>query len=277
LPVNISSGSPTIKILDLFPLVYTSDLSESMKDRQSLNQEIQRQTGGNVELLVESLDFGTSSLEGEYDEALNTPFILERAKVAEENGVSAIVIDCFGDPGLFPARELVRIPVVGANQASVNLAIQLGNKFSIINIVPETEGVVWSLAAKYGAMDRLASVKTIDVPVLELERSADRSVRAAAEAVVEAVRKDGADVAVFGCTGMSSFISKVKRDLLKLSIDIPLVEPLRAAVYTSITLSLSGLSHSKKAFMYPRAKARKMPAELKALELSLPQQEIRVK
>lgn len=207
-------------------------------------------------------------MEGEFDEALNTPFIMEKAKKAEENGFSALVIDCFGDPGLYPTREIVRIPVVGANQASVNLATQLGNRFSIINIVEETEGVLWSLAAKYGVADRLASIKTIGVPVLNLERNVEKSITVATDAVVEAVRKDNADVVIFGCTGMSSFVSKVKRDLsTNYSIDIPIIEPLRAAIYTAISLAFSENSHSKKAFMYPRQKVRKLPNEIKSLEL----------
>lgn len=256
-----------IKIVDILPILEGESLPSFMDDRKLLAEAIREQTAGNARMEIESLRFGATSLESEYDFALNTPFILEVVKKAADNGASAIVIDCFGDPGLYAARELVKVPVVGANQASTYLASQLGNSFSIVNALPHTEPIARSLAAKYGLSERLASIKTLGIPVLELAEN-EKSKSAVIEAVTEAVRKDSADVIVFGCTGMSSFVSSVQTKLSRMSLDIPIIEPLRAAVYTALALSFNGVAHSKKAFPNPRTKLRKLPDELGLLSSS---------
>lgn len=65
------------------------------------------------------LDRGPPSIECEYDKAFAVPDTIVKAIEAERNGADAIVIDCMGDPGLKPVRELVSIPVVGAAEAAI--------------------------------------------------------------------------------------------------------------------------------------------------------------
>ncbi|MFQ6081094.1 MAG: aspartate/glutamate racemase family protein, partial [Candidatus Bathyarchaeia archaeon] len=191
-------------------------------------------------------------------EAINTPYILEKVKKAEEEGYNAVIIDCFGDPGLDAARELVNIPVLGANEASCHLAAQLAPRFSIINILPETEHLVRGLAVKYGLLQCLASMITINIPVLALEEDPEKSVAAITQAAEKAVKEDGAYAIVLGCTGMSSLIEGVKSQLEAKGIKIPVIEPLRAAIYTAIAWTLMGSSHSKEAYRPPRPKLRKL-------------------
>jgi len=247
-----------IRILVVLPVVYTEGLKGALEDRRRLAKEIDQRTGGLVKLDMASLDKGTASIEDAYDEAINTPYILEKVKKAEDEGYNAVVIDCFGDPGLDAARELVNIPVVGANEASCHLAAQLAPKFSIINILPETEHLVRGLAVKYGLLQPLASVITINIPVLALEKDPEKTVATIAQAAEKAVKEDGAYAIVLGCTGMSSLIEGVKSQLEAKGIKIPVIEPLRAAIYTAIAWTLMGASHSKEAYRPPRPKLRKL-------------------
>src|SRR5262249_7264639 len=46
--------------------------------------------------------------------------------------VDAVLLACFGDPGLFALRELATVPVVGMAEASCQAAARLGGKFSIV-------------------------------------------------------------------------------------------------------------------------------------------------
>jgi len=247
-----------IRILVILPIVYTEGLKGALEDRRKLAEEIDQRTGGLVKLDAASLDKGTASIEDAYDEAINTPYILEKVKKAEEEGYNAVVIDCFGDPGLDAARELVNIPVLGANEASCHLAAQLAPKFSIINILPETEHLIRSLVTKYGLLQSLASMITINIPVLALEKDPEKTVAAITQAAEKAVKEDGAYAIVLGCTGMSSLIEGVKSQLETKGIKIPVIEPLRAAIYTAIAWSLMGASHSKEAYRPPRPKLRKL-------------------
>lgn len=247
-----------IRILILLPVVYTEGLKYALEDRKKLIHEIDRRLRGVVKLEVVSLEKGTSSIECFYDEAVNTPYILEKAKEAKEEGYDAIVIDCFGDPGLDAIREIVNIPVLGANESSCHLVAQLAHRFSIINILPETEHQIKSLVVKYGLFQQVASTITINIPVLELEKDPERSITTIAQAIEKAVREDGASAVVLGCTGMSSLVRGVRCQLKAKGVNVPVIEPLRATVYMAIAWVLTGVSQSKEAYKPPRSKLIKL-------------------
>ena len=245
-----------LRVLDLIPVVYTRELQDALDDRKKLARGLSLQTAGKIKLEFDSLTKGTVSIEDSYDEALNIPYILEKIRAAETEQYSAVVIDCFGDPGLEAARELVRIPVVGPAQSASHLAAQLAPRFSIINTVPEFAHIDHELMIKYGLTQQLASVVTVDIPVLALESQRRRTVYAMVRAAEKAVRQDGAQAIVLGCTGMSSLVAAMETRLVAKGLHVPIVEPLRAAVYTAVALVLADLTHSKQAFMPPRAKRR---------------------
>lgn len=243
-----------IRIVDLIPVVVTDDIRETVVDKNKLAKNIEKETNGLVKLDVISIETGTASIEGSYDEALNTPNILQKVEWAEQQGYNALVIDCFGDPGLDAAREISDIPIIGANQSAIYLASQLAGRFSVINILPEMEHLVRSLIIKYGLIQNLASIRTIQIPVLELGKDPDFSLKQIVEAAQKAVLEDSAYAIVLGCTGMSSLLKAVEQRFMELNIDVPVIEPLRAAIYTAISVVLMGVSHSKRTYMKPREK-----------------------
>jgi allantoin racemase len=244
------------RILDLLPVVYTDGLKGAMADRKELARALSTQTNKRIRLEFDSLSQGTVSIEDAYDEAVNEPYILEKVKLAEKNGFSAVVIDCFGDPALDAARELVRIPVVGVAQSACHLAAQLAPRFSIINTVPEFVHIDRSLVVKYGLSEHLASVITINIPVLSLEAHAKRTVTTLVNAVKKAATEDGAQAVVLGCTGMSSLMPALQKRVAVGGLDLPIIEPLRAAVYNAVAWVLAGHSQSKEAYKEPRRKKR---------------------
>ncbi|MEM1613129.1 MAG: aspartate/glutamate racemase family protein [Desulfurococcaceae archaeon] len=246
----------TIRVLDLVPIIYTEGIRVAIEDRQRLAKTIWDETGGLVKLEVTTIEKGPASIESAYDEYVSAPYILHKVKWAEDNGFDAVVIDCFGDPALDAARELVRIPVVGANHSSTFLAAQLAHRFSIVNILPETEPLIRSLIAKYGLLHHLASIETIHVPVLELEKDPEKVAEKITEASKRAYHTHYAKAVVLGCTGMSFIAERAQERLLAEGIEIPVIEPLRAAIFTAVSWVLLGKSHSKAAYRPPRQKPR---------------------
>ncbi|MEM5518293.1 aspartate/glutamate racemase family protein [Henriciella sp. AS95] len=55
---------------------------------------------------------------------------------AEKDGFDAVFINTMGDYGLAELRNAVSIPVTGAGEVSVRLAMQLGRGFSIVSLWP---------------------------------------------------------------------------------------------------------------------------------------------
>jgi len=245
-----------IKILNIIPVIYSEGLKSAFKDREKLANDIWDETNGLVKLDTVAIEKGTASIESSYDEYINAPYILQKVKWAEENNYNAVTIDCFGDPALDAAREIVRIPVIGANHSSTFLAAQLAQRFSIINILRETEPLIRSLIAKYGLTQHLASIETIEIPVLDLEKDPLKVVEKVVEASKKAYNTSSAYAIVLGCTGMSFIAEKAQEKLFSEGIEIPIIEPLRAAIYTAILWVLLKKTHSKAAYMPPRQKTR---------------------
>ncbi len=241
-----------VKVVDLVPVPVFGGVDEALKDRELIAKEVKELTNGSVELEVVTIERGAETIESIYDEYVNAPYILQKVVEAESRGADAVIIDCFGDPALDAARELVEVPVVGANQASTYLAAQLAGLFSVINILPGTELQVINLIRKYGLVNHLVSIETINYGVNEVVKGGEGVVKAIKEAVSKAVTK-GAKAVVLGCTGMSGLY---RRLVSELGSEVLIIEPFRAALSQAISYALLGIRHSKSAYPRPRSKVR---------------------
>lgn len=202
-----------------------------------------------------NLTRGPASIESEFEEALAVPDTVARTMEAEREGVDAVVIDCMGDPGLEPAREMVSIPVIGAAQASMHLAAMLAHNFSIVTVL-DTLGPLFENTAKvYGLESKLRSVRSVNIPVLELEEDQERLVNALVEESIKAVEQDGAHAIVFGCTGMKGCAAGLKAGLeARGYAGIPVIDPVIAAFKLAEAVVDLGLTHSKRTYPAPPEK-----------------------
>jgi allantoin racemase len=216
--------------------------------------EIAHLTGPSLTITHTALDRGPPSIECEYDEALAVPDIIVKAIEAERAGADAIVIDCMGDPGLKPVRELVSIPVIGPAETSMHLAAMLGQKFSIVTVLNSVKPMLGNLARVYGVSEKLASVLAIDIPVLEIDARLVEVQQRLAESALLAVERDGADVIILGCTGFLGCARAIERFLLAAGYDIPVIDPIPAAVCMAEAVAKAGLRHSKLTYPPPRPK-----------------------
>jgi allantoin racemase len=210
--------------------------------------------GPKHEVSVVSIERGPASIESEYDEALATPEVIGRIREAEQEGFDAVVINCFGDPGLKAGREVVNIPVTGPGEASMHLAATLGHRFSVVTVLDNVLPMLYDEAAVYGVESKLASVRSIDVPVLDLHLDLDDLAAALVNESVKAIEDDGAHVIVLGCTGMTGLSQAVTEGLAEQGYEAPVVDPLIAAIKLARTLVEMDLRHSKKTYPYPPKK-----------------------
>ena len=88
--------------------------------------------------------------------------------VSERAGTfDAAIVACFGDPGLYAARELTEAPVVGIAEASFLLAMSLGHRFGIVSTVDRATPATWDLLRHYGVEARCAAVEPSEAEVLD--------------------------------------------------------------------------------------------------------------
>lgn len=197
------------------------------------------------------LDSGPVSIEGSFDEALCAPGVVQRSLEGEREGVEKIVIDCMGDPGLEAAREAVSIGVLGSCESALHTAATLGHKFSVVTILDRVRPLLERRASAYGVREKLASVRTVNVPVLKINND---HAAVASELLVQAkaaITLERADTIVLGCTGFIGLSETLAAGLRESGRDVPVIDPLRTAVALAMALSALGLRHSALAF--PRA------------------------
>jgi allantoin racemase len=168
--------------------------------------------------------------------------------------MDAVIINCFGDPGLDAGREVASIPVVGPCEASMHLAAMLGHRFSVITVLERLIPELELHAQKYGVGWKLASARSVDLPVLDLEKGREQFVERMVERAVEAIEEDGAHVIVLGCTGLAGLAEQVKAGLSRSGYEVPVVDPAATALKVAEALVDSGLAHSKLTYPQPPEK-----------------------
>jgi allantoin racemase len=214
-----------------------------------------------TEINVVSLDWGTASIESLRDEALAVPDILYKVLKAEQDGMDAVIIDCMSDPGLYPARELVRIPVVGPAEASMHLGAILGHRFSVLTVFDSDIPAVEDLVTRYGLANKLASVRAFNIPVLELHKDLEATVQNLVDLSEITLREDGAHVIILGCTGLAGLAPRIQSILADRDFDVPVIDPPSVAIKLAESLVYMSLFQSKRTYEYPPSKKTLWPVE----------------
>jgi allantoin racemase len=128
---------------------------------------------------------------------------------AAADGFDAVIVNCFDDYGVEPARSVVDIPVIGIGAASLTFAAQIGRRLGLI--VPNLPGQVEFAARQVQALGLSASLIDAGIradPIPFAQAWAEDLGRPAAAVarfapLAASLASDGADSVVFGCGGFS--------------------------------------------------------------------------
>ncbi len=227
-----------MKICIINPVITTSWEADTQQEYSSFAR-----SGTQVKTV--SLDWGPASVETRRDDALATPDILNKTIQAEKDGFDAVIIDCMADPGLFSAREVVSIPVVGPVEASMHLAAMLAHRFSIISLLDADRVSCEELAERYGLLGRLASIRPINVAVLDIRSNLDGVFHAILDASKKAILEDGAHLLIPGCNLLACLTSQVQSDLEEQGLAITFLNPRAVALKLAEALVDLHLVHSR--------------------------------
>ncbi|NRB03840.1 MAG: hypothetical protein HRU30_11310 [Rhodobacteraceae bacterium] len=80
---------------------------------------------------------------------------------AEREGYDAFVVGHFQDAGLYEARSVVDIPVIGLGEATMLWCCQLGQRLGIVTINPRFIPWFHQQIGKYGLKDRVVDVHSM--------------------------------------------------------------------------------------------------------------------
>jgi allantoin racemase len=141
---------------------------------------------------------------------------VDAAQAAADDGCNALFINSMADYGIEAMRAAVGIPVVGAGEASLRAGGRDGRRFAIVTVWPASMRFLYDerlracgLEPQCAAIrhlsdeDELARLGADDGVMARMHRG-ERAVIARLAAMCEdAVREDGAECIVLGCTCMA--------------------------------------------------------------------------
>jgi allantoin racemase len=203
-----------------------------------------------VDVLGVTATRGVPAIDGYRDDVLGAAAVVD-AIASHNGGFDGAIVSCFGDPGLFAARELADAPVVGIGEASYLTAMTVGHRFSVLTTLERGVPTIQDGIRLHGVEGRCASVRATGLTVLE----ADGDPVAAADALERegrlAIEVDKADVLCLGCGGLVDL-----RARLESRLGVPVVEAVPAAATLLHGLVANGLRTSKiRAFKHPELAA----------------------
>jgi len=161
--------------------------------------------------------FGASYIADEASFAIAAHAALDAAAsdCALHGEPDAILLGCFGDPGIEALREVIGRPVVGLAEAALREAASHG-RFAIV-----TGGVAWQpmlerLARSLGWGERLVGVHALEATGAQLAAAPDAAIECR-------VASAGADAVVLGGAGLAGMAARIAS-----SLDVPLIDSVTA-------------------------------------------------
>ncbi len=145
----------------------------------------------------------------------------------------AVLIGCFGDPGLLALRESAGTPVTGLAEAAFIAAARHG-RFAIV-----TGGARWApmlrrLAQAVGMDEALAGIHTVAPTGAELAANPVWAHQLLAQACVEAAEAFGAQAVILGGAGLAGMAAAIQP-----AVPVPVIDSVIAG--TELALAPRGL------------------------------------
>ena len=216
-------------------ILWINPVGTDLYDRpigEMLNREARAQTEVDVVSLPGSRP---SHLEYHSYEAMATGDIVNIVYALNKN-YDAIVIGCFYDLALKEAREVSgSTPVLAPCQSSLVFAEHLGNSFSILVGRRKWISKMEENVTKYGKRSSLASMRPLELGVLDFQKNPSVTESRMLEAGKRAIEEDSAEVLILGCTIEFGFYKKMQEQL-----GVPVIDAVLAPFKLAETLAETG-------------------------------------
>jgi allantoin racemase len=183
------------------------------------------------------------------------PLVAEIAQRAETDGFDAVVPFGTLDAGVELARNLVRIPVVGAGQSVVHLGAQLSNRLGVVAYETTSIPYMRKKFHAWGVLDFIAGIRAIEIPLLDSmqNRAAmrERFLQMSRELV------EGEDAEIIVPMGVTMVPVQYSAAEFSRELGVPVLDALATSIQTAEMMARTGTTHSLKS--YPRSETRTAP------------------
>jgi len=173
---------------------------------------------------------GPAAIQGPDDGAAALPglFHLFDKALSADPSITAVIIACFDDTGLFELKERSSVPVIGIGEAAYHIASLAAVRFSVVTTLPVSVPVLEDNLQRLGLANRCARVRASDVPVLALEDPESGARHRIEREMQIALKEDAVGAIALGCAGMADLAED-----LSYRLKIPVIDGVASAVRLS--------------------------------------------
>jgi allantoin racemase len=180
------------------------------------------------------------------------PLVAEVAQKAEADGYDAVVPFGTLDAGVELARNLVHIPVVGAGQAVMHLAVQLSNRLGVIAYEEKSIPFMRKQMYAWRVADSVVGIRSVEIPLAESTKNRDvmreRFIKIARDLI------DSHDAEVIVPMGVTMVPVQYSPQEFEKELGVPVMDALKTSIQTAEMIVRMGLSHSTKTYPRPAVK-----------------------
>lgn len=203
-------------------LVINPNISAAVSDL--IMAEAQRVAAPSTQVVVRTAAIGVEYIETRLEALLAAPAVAQ--VIAEDgDGVDAVVVAAFGDPGMPGLKELIPQPVIGITEAALSTAALLGARFSIVAISDRITSWYRECVRGYGLESRLASIRSLRQRLGNVGDIQKDFASNLVDLANEVVTQDGADVVILAGAPLAGLAREVG-DLLP----VPVVDGVAAGI-----------------------------------------------
>lgn len=188
----------------------TALMGRHLEDRLPAGWEIQSRTAA----------FGAPYISCEASHAIAAHAVL-KAWCEETSVPAAVLIGCFGDPGLFALRESCPAPVTGLAEASFMEASRLG-PFAIVTGGARWKPMLERLAQALGYADQLVHIETVTPTGAQLRADPQMARECLHQACAQAITA-GAQAVIVGGAGLAGMAQALQAEC-----SVPLIDSVEA-------------------------------------------------
>lgn len=187
--------------------------------------------GDEVAVQAETAERGVAYIASRRDCALAAGALVASLEGRAVDDLDAVLLACFGEPGLAAAREVCPVPVTGMLEASVLSALQLGARFSIVTPGRRWPRMIEDILHELGASRRCLGISAVEVDDLALPAQRDEARARVQAAVAEQHARLAPDAIIVGGAAFAGLTTE-----LDVAPGCRLLDSLDAALAQSLAL-----------------------------------------
>ncbi len=205
---------------------------------QLLLSHAQAAAGPQVRVRTVTARFGAPYIacEASYAVAGHTVLDTWAAALAEDGqpAPDAVLIGCFGDPGLLALRDTSSVPVTGLAEAAFVEAARYG-RFAIVTGGARWQPILGRLAQMLGYGDNLAGIQTVTPTGAQLAADPVAAQALLAAACQTAVRDFKADAVILGGAGLAGLAQAIQS-----GVSVPVIDSVLAGTRQALLAATAG-------------------------------------